>query len=209
MSTTDTCDSARTGRPARFAAVRGRGAPPEGGKRRVEDRNLILAMDEQRAARVIHVVASGEVRRAPARRADPARRPGWTGTPARRRMRPKIEQVVERDATSARAVTRVIARANDRALEQFGAAAAAQRLEIFLGFQDDAERVVDRVGDRASRDRAPRARPPSRWSRTRPAPCTDRRTCSSCAIAVTRSASSTGASGTRSRTMASSFSNDG
>jgi protein-tyrosine-phosphatase len=35
--------------------------PPEGRKRQVEDRDLILAMDEERAARVIHLVPCGEV----------------------------------------------------------------------------------------------------------------------------------------------------
>ena len=35
--------------------------PPKGGKRQVEDRDLVLAMDQERAARVIHVVARAEV----------------------------------------------------------------------------------------------------------------------------------------------------
>jgi hypothetical protein len=34
---------------------------PEGRKRQIENRHVILAMDEERAADVIHVVASAEV----------------------------------------------------------------------------------------------------------------------------------------------------
>src|SRR5881394_3875594 len=35
--------------------------PPEDRKRQIEDRHLVLAMDEKRAARVIHVLACAEV----------------------------------------------------------------------------------------------------------------------------------------------------
>ena len=86
---------------------------------------------------------------------------------------------------------------------------SAERLEIVLRLQHDAERVLDRVRiERVAVERDER-RSPSRWSPTRRAPCSRSAARSSCTIAVTCSASRADASGTRSRTIASSFSKDG
>ena len=138
--------------------------PPEGIERDVEDRRsdpgggraACGTRDRPRLARRGSTCASASTTSVSGRRGRRCRRA--------RSRRPKISRLSRRLHPRAQS-------ARMRAIEQLRRAPAAKRLEVFLRLQHDAERLVDGVGVERLRGRARPARPPSRWSRTRRAPC--------------------------------------
>ena len=117
---------------------------PEGRERPVEDRDLFLAMDEQRTARVIHLVACAEVHMSE-RLDDVEQTPGMDVDARAPQDAAEDQQVIEETGHRPSLVSRPRRASRDRAIEQLRRPASAERLQIFLRFQHDAERFFDRV----------------------------------------------------------------
>ena len=117
---------------------------PEGVEGDVEDRNLFLAMDEQRAARVIDLVACAEVH--VPERLDDIEQAAAMDVDARAPQEAAEDQQVSRRrdigaAFHARDALRAMARSSSSIARR-----PAERSEIFLRLEHDAERFVDRLG---------------------------------------------------------------